>query len=351
MDIKHTNVLLVEDDPAICRLIRRILSRPGQNFRCTLKTASTVSNAIDQLRKKRFDNVLLDLGLSGGNGLETVDRIRTSSPDVPIIVLTATTDKEVQVEAIKRGADDYLIKGKALWASLAEHIHYAIQHKKAIEALRYSCDYFESIVQNAPCAIICISARGRIVEFNTCAQDLWRQRREEIIGKSFLETCIGQGDRFNVYVTLRKVLASQSVKKMTKTLIMHADGRRDFLLWDFSPMRNGAEAISGVIAIARESTGAMMKIDNRLSALELASNPDFDDTVEAIMNSLAAILEKIERINSSADPDTLKRLAEELCRLENTRGPLQPGKGAAMKHLVLSLITAGSDKSSEQPAK
>jgi len=132
---------------------------------------------------------------------------------------------------------------------------------------------------------------------------------------------------------------------------MHADGRRDFLLWDFSPMINGAEAISGVIAIARESTGAMVKIDNRLSALELASNPDFDDTVEAIMNSLAAILEKIERINSSADPDTLKRLAEELCRLENTRGPLQPGKGAAMKRLILSLITTSSDKNSEQPAK
>jgi len=350
MDIKRTNVLLVEDDPAICRLIRRILSRPGQNLRCTLKTASTVSNAIDQLRKRRFDNVLLDLGLSGGNGLETVDRIRTSSPDVPIIVLTATTDKEVQVEAIKRGADDYLIKGKALWASLAEHIHNAIQHKKAIEALRYSCDYFESIVQNAPCAIICISARGRIVEFNTCAQDLWRQRRKEIIGKSFLETCIGQGDRFNMYVNLRKVLAGQSVKR-TKTVIMHADGRRDFLLWDFSPMRNGAEAISGVIAIARESTGAMVKIDNRLSALELASNPDFDDTVEMVMNSLTAILEKIEEINSRAYPDTLKRLAEELCRLENTRGPLQPGKGAAMKRLVLSLITASSDKSSEQPAK
>lgn len=342
MDIKRTSVLLVEDDPAVCRLIRRILSGAGQNFRCTLKTASTVSNAIDQLRKRRFDNVLLDLGVSGGNGLETVNRIRTSSPDVPIIVLTAPTDKEVQVEAIKRGADDYLIKGKALWASLAEHIHYAIQHKKAIEALRYSCDYFESIVQNAPCAIICISARGRIVEFNTCAQALWGQRREEIIGKSFLETCIGRGDRFNVYVNLRKVLAGQSVKR-TKTLIMHADGRRDFVLWDFSPMRNGAEAISGVIATARESTGAMAKIDNRLSALRLAFNPGFNNAVGNILTSLTAILQKIEKLNSRADPDTLKHLADNMLSVNCRDKQIPSRKAAAIERLVLSLITGGQE--------
>ena len=350
MDIKRTNVLLVEDDPAVCRLIRRILSRPGQNFRCTLKTASTVSNAIDQLRKKRFDNVLLDLGLDDSKGLATVDKIHASNPDVPIIVLTATTDKEVQVEAIKRGADDYLIKGKALWASLAEHIHYAIQHKKAIEALRHSRDYFRSIVQNAPAAVVCINVQGRIGEFNTCAQNLWGQRAEDVSGKSFLNTCIGHGDRFNVYIDLRKALSGESVKN-TKTNIMHADGRRGSLLWDFNPMRNGAEAISGVIAIARESTGAMIKIDNRLSALELASNPDFDDTVEMIINSLTAILEKIEEINNRADPDALKRLAWELCRLKNTRGPISPGKGAAMKRMMLSLITADPDTTLKQPAK
>jgi len=345
MDIKRTNVLLVEDDPAVCRLIRRILSRSGRDFRCTLKTASTVSNAIDQLRKRRFDNVLLDLGLSGGNGLETVDRIRTFSPDMPIIVLTATTDKEVQVEAIKRGADDYLIKGKALWASLAEHIHNAIQHKKAIEALRYSCDYFESIVQNAPCAIICISPQGRILEFNACAQDLWKKDREEVTGKSFLQTCVERGDRFNVYVDLRKALAGESVKGAS-TKITNADGRSDSLLWDFSPMRTNGASISSVIAIARESTAAAARIGNRLSAMKLSSNPQFNDTVEMIMNSLAAILEKIEDINKRADPDALKQLAEELCRMEITRGKIRSGKDAVMKRLVSSLITAKAGKAS-----
>ncbi|MHC4721456.1 MAG: response regulator [Planctomycetota bacterium] len=348
MDIKRTKVLLVEDDPAVCRLIGRILSRPGQNFRYRLETASTVSNAIDQLRKKRFDNVLLDLGLpdSKGLGLATVDKIHASNPDVPIIVLTATTDKEIQVEAIKRGADDYLIKGKALWESLGGHIRYVIQHKKAIEALRHSRDYFRSIVQDAPVAVVCINVQGRIGEFNTCAQDLWGQGVENVLGKSFLNTCIGHGERFNVYIDLRKALSGESVKN-TKTTIMHTDGRRGSLLWDFNPIRNGAKKISGVIAIARESTGAMVKTGDCPATVNLALNPDFDDTVEMVMNSLTEILEKIEEINSRADPDALKRLARELCRLKNTRGPISPGKNAAIKRMMLSLIAAGPDKTSE----
>ena len=346
MDIKRANVLLVEEDPAVCRLIGRILSRPGQNFRYRLETASSVSNAIDQLRKKRFDNVLLDVGLPDSKGFAIVDKIHASNPDVPIIVLTTTTDKEIQVEAIKHGADDYLIKGKALWESLGEHIRYVIGHKKAIEALRQNRDYFRSIVQDAPAVVVCINVQGRISEFNTCAQTLWGQKAENVSGKSFLNTCIEHGERFNVYIDLRKALSGESVKN-TKTTIVHADGRRGSLLWDFNPIRNGAKKISGVIAIARDSTGAMAKTGDCPATVNLALNPDFDDTVEMVLNSLTAILEKIEEINSSADPDALKRLAKELCRLKNTRGPILSGKGAAMKRMMLSLITAGPDKTSE----
>ncbi len=346
MDIKRTNVLLVEDDPAVCRLIGRILSRPGQNFRYRLETASTVSSAIDRLHKKHFDNVLLDLGLPDSKGLATVDKIHASNPEVPIVVLTALDDENIEVEAIRRGADDYCIKGQAAWDSLAGHIRYAIGHKKAIEALRQSRDYFRSIVQDAPAAVVCINVQGRIGEFNTCAQNLWGQGAEDVLGKSFLNTCIGHGERFNVYIDLRKALSGESVKN-TKTTIMHADGRRGSLLWDFNPIRNGANKISGVIAIARDSTGAMAKTGDCPAAVNLALNPDFEDTVEMVMNSLSAILEKIEEINNSADPDALKRLAKELYLLKNTRGPISPGKDAAMKRMMLSLITASPDKTSE----
>ncbi len=341
------NVLLVGDDPATRRLVQRILSNPDQSFRYALETAPTLSNAINHLRKKRFDNVLLDLDLPDSSGLETVDRIRNSSPDVPIVVLTATTDKDMEVEAIKRGADDYLIKPKALCESLGEHIRYAIQRKKAIEALRHSCDHFKSIVQNAPCAIVCISPKGRILEFNAEAQRLWDCPREKVLGKSFLETCIPHGDRFNLYIDLRKALAGQSVRS-AKTALTLPDGSRHLLSWDFSCMGNGDGQTTAIVAVARDITEELPGIDDYPPALRLTFNPEFNDTVDMVINSLAAILEKIENINNCTNPDALKRLADEMRRSHPARGQITPHNVAAIKRLVLSLITPDSDKASKQ---
>jgi len=343
MDATPMNVLLVGDDPDTRRLVQRILANPDQSFRCTLETAPTLSNAINHLRKKRFDNVLLDLDLPDSSGLDTVDRIRNSSPYVPIIVLTTTTDKDMEVEAIKRGADDYLIKPKALCESLAEHIHYAIQRKKAIEALRDTCDHFKSIVQNAPCAIVCISPKGRILDFNAEAQRLWGCPREEVIGKSFLETCIPHGDRFNLYIDLRRALAGQSVRS-TKTTLALPDGSQHSLSWDFSCMGNGDGRSPAVVAVAHDITANLLSINNRPSALKLTFNPDFKDAVDIVINSLTEILEKIEEINKCADADSLERLADEMCRSHPARGQITPHNAAAIKRLVLSLIAPDPDK-------
>jgi PAS domain S-box-containing protein len=254
----------------------------------------------------------------------------------------AKTDNTVQVDAIKRRADDYLIKPKVLCESLVEHIRYVIQRKKGIEALRHNCEYFRSIVENAPCAIICISPYGQILEFNACARHLWKKDRQEITGKSFLQTCVERGERFNVYVNLRKALAGEPVNGAT-TKITTAQGRSDLLHWDFSPIRTEAGSIDSVIAIARRSTVAEVKIDNRLSALRLAFNPRFNDAVENILTSLAAILEKIDKLNSRAEPDTLKELADNMLSVNCRDEQIRSRKAPAIERLVLSLITGGQD--------
>jgi PAS domain S-box-containing protein len=261
---------------------------------------------------------------------------------ISIMDAQAKTDNTVQVDAIKRRADDYLIKPKVLCESLVEHIRYVIQRKKGIEALRHNCEYFRSIVENAPCAIICISPYGQILEFNACARHLWKKDRQEITGKSFLQTCVERGERFNVYVNLRKALAGEPVNGAT-TKITTAQGRSDLLHWDFSPIRTEAGSIDSVIAIARRSTVAEVKIDNRLSALRLAFNPRFNDAVENILTSLAAILEKIDKLNSRAEPDTLKELADNMLSVNCRDEQIRSRKAPAIERLVLSLITGGQD--------
>ena len=103
-----------------------------------------------------------------------------------------------------------------------------------------------------------------------------------------------------------------------------------------------------LVAVARDITEELPGIDDYPPALRLTFNPEFKDTVDMVINSLAAILEKIENINNCTNPDALKRLADEMRRSPPARGQIPPHKAVAIKRLVLSLITPDSDKASKQ---
>lgn len=109
----HT-VLVVEDDPAIGRALVINLSARG----CRTLHESTGAGALEAVSRGSVDCVLLDLGLPDIDGLTVIDGIRGWS-NVPIIVITARHEVESKIEALDRGADDYVTKPFALGEVLA----------------------------------------------------------------------------------------------------------------------------------------------------------------------------------------------------------------------------------------
>ena len=98
-------ILVVDDDPAILRAVRRSLSGHGYD----VAAASDGEGALETVSRFRPEVVLLDLILPDLDGIKVCDEIRKES-DVPIIVLSAVGDDARKVEALDRGADDYLTK-------------------------------------------------------------------------------------------------------------------------------------------------------------------------------------------------------------------------------------------------
>lgn len=109
----HT-VLVVEDDPAIGRAL--VINLSARGYR-TLHE-STGAGALEAASRGSVDCVLLDLGLPDIDGLTVIDGIRGWSK-VPIIVITARHEVESKIEALDRGADDYVTKPFALGEVLA----------------------------------------------------------------------------------------------------------------------------------------------------------------------------------------------------------------------------------------
>lgn len=125
-------VLLVEDNEDDALLIREELSETN----IEIEHAERLSTALCRLIGGGFDAVLLDLSLPDAQGLDTIDRVLSETPGVPIVVLTGFNNEEAAVTAVERGAQDYLIKGQADGHLLARSLRYAVQRHRAEEALK-----------------------------------------------------------------------------------------------------------------------------------------------------------------------------------------------------------------------
>jgi signal transduction histidine kinase len=133
MERETIRILHAEDDEIDQRLVKRILFGSPQPAEFALEQVDRISLAVEYLsnKEKEFDITLIDLGLPDASGIESVQMIKQANPDIPIVVLTGTTDKEIGLEAIKNGAMDYLSKGIALEELLVRTILYALERKKA----------------------------------------------------------------------------------------------------------------------------------------------------------------------------------------------------------------------------
>ncbi|MEJ2345900.1 MAG: PAS domain S-box protein [Gammaproteobacteria bacterium] len=137
MQTDPIRVLLVEDNPGDARLVELSLSEvTGTHFEVV--HADRLGHALTVLRSESFDAVLLDLSLPDSFGLDTASQIEAADPSLPIVVLSGLADDAVALEAVKGGAQDYLVKGQGGGDLVARSIRYAMERKRIEEALRRS---------------------------------------------------------------------------------------------------------------------------------------------------------------------------------------------------------------------
>ncbi len=324
MDAMPASILIVDDDAASRHLIERILSKSDCQFNFNVEIASDATVAVEHLKNKRFDAILLNPACAEGVWAQSMDKIRALAGDVPVIMLTA-------------GTDDSQSPG------LAERLSRAITHGRSVRALKQTCKTFKSIVHNAPDAIICTTLAGRILEFNAAAERLWGRDRTDVVGKSFLQTCFTPEDRPFVRAEMQKVTDGRPVDDIAT--LLRADTGDTTLSWRFSSIYGDGDAAPVIIAAAHEAA-QHAEHDSGAENDHIAFKPEFNDTVDLVLNSLCAIIERIDRIHDTATPQVLDRLRTSYSHLPATARQIPVDKAHAVERLVLSLIT----QEQEQPS-
>ena len=141
--------------------------------------------AIRRLENNHIDVVLLDLPYS--EAVRALPRVQERAPSLPVIVLSDDENESAAIEAMRRGAQDYLIKRNVDARSLAQGLRHAIERKRAEEALQKSEAFYHSLVESLPQNIFRKDLEGRFTFGNGrfCAE--MGLRIEELAGKTDLD--------------------------------------------------------------------------------------------------------------------------------------------------------------------
>ncbi len=133
--IESNKVLLIEDNPGDAKLVE-ILLEESDLVNCKIVNKTTLKEGITELEQHHdYSAVLLDLSLPDSFGLQTLEHLIALFPKENIIVLTGVSDKFLGIEAVKSGAQDFLIKGAFDSELLAKSIRFSIERSRIIEKL------------------------------------------------------------------------------------------------------------------------------------------------------------------------------------------------------------------------
>jgi len=131
---QERKVLLIEGNPEDARLIFEMLAKtPVPLF--DLEWVDRLSAGLERMAQDEVDLILLDLSLPDSRGLDTFDKINGYVLDVPVLILSKLDDENLAIRAIKKGAQDYIVKGQMDRKLLIRSMLYAIERYGLLKEL------------------------------------------------------------------------------------------------------------------------------------------------------------------------------------------------------------------------
>ena len=124
----------MEDDHRAARAVEEVLAE-SRDPSFDVRHVGTAKAACDAIVQGGIDVVILDLGLPDASDLEALERLEECLHEIPVIVLTGTGDQSLAASALRRGAEDYLLKGAIDYESLLRSIRYAVERHRGVRDL------------------------------------------------------------------------------------------------------------------------------------------------------------------------------------------------------------------------
>jgi len=263
MNTDPTRILVVEDEKIFAELLEDIVTDEG-NGRFQVTVARNMESALARLCEQQFDLMLLDLTLPDVQGLQTYRTIHYVAPNLPVIVLSGLDDESVALEALRAGAQDYLLKCEFEGRLLGRAIRYAIQRKSVIAQLRESEEFFRLISENVSDMISVVDADGRRL-YSSPSHRAVLGARDNLVGSSSF-TEIHPEDRSGIESIFRDVVTSGAGRR-SEYRFVRSDGSVRHVESQSNVIRDDEGKVRKVVMVSRDVTERLEAEQQLMTAL------------------------------------------------------------------------------------
>ncbi len=307
--LSHT-VLVIDDNPDDREAFRRALQKADENY--VYLEAGDGLSGIAMIERHRPDCVLLDYSLPGLNGLGALQRIHEVDPFLPVIMLTGQGSEAIAVQAMKEGAQNYLVKTalkpNLLHRAILSAIEHASMERKIGEqrrqiyaqklALAETDRLKTAILASAGAMIIATDREGKVLTFNPAAEIALGYSADDIIGHHTpalwcdeaeiatraAELAISHGAKLRCGFEVLTYVPQLTGREMREWTFIRKDGSRFPVSLSMTPIRDSDGQVAGFLGMAEDIT------QRRQQELALKTSEEtFRSAVENAPNGMALI--------------------------------------------------------------
>jgi two-component system, cell cycle sensor histidine kinase and response regulator CckA len=251
-------ILLVDDDEDDYIITRDLIARIGDR-RYHLDWINNYDAGLAAVWRAEHDICLLDYRLGERTGLELLRESQTFNGRPPMILLTGQGDHEIDIEAMKAGAADYLIKSQLNTDTLDRAIRYAIQGRQTQEHLRRERDLISRIMATSPVSIVVTDQSGKIIFANHCAEKILGLAKGDVDSRTacVLDWHLADSEGNSITdqpLPLKQVLESGRLVQDVFHAIDFPNNRRVLISTNAAPLFDAAGKIDGMVVTLEDIT-------------------------------------------------------------------------------------------------
>lgn len=266
-----SKILVADDSPLIQELFYDVFVNRGYQ----VIQAYNGSEALEAFRTAAPDVVLLDVMMPLIDGIKVLREIKSISPATLVVMMTAHGSEETAVEAMKLGADDYLIKPLSnkkvveTVEALLERNKIRVENIKLREKIHKTEAYLAHLIDNVNEAIISTDFEGKIRSFNRAAEELWHIGNDEAIGKPF--STLFKNNHSAGYVGKVLDLTTSEGKYNGEFIFVRKDSSEFPGYLSTSVVTSNHGKKEGIVAVVRDLTNEKRLREQLIESAKLAS--------------------------------------------------------------------------------